>query len=76
MFAAPILLGWFGPYLHHFLPGFDTHPMWWHVGGDVVFVASFFVLGGEFWEKLRALFVHGARAVFPSTRVGEGGSHE
>ena len=76
MFAAPILLGWFGPYLHHFLPGFDTHPMWWHVGGDVVFVASFFVLGGEFWGKLRGLFVHGARAVFPSTDSGEGESRE
>ena len=75
MFAAPILLGWFGPYLHHYLPGFDTHPMWWHVGGDAVFVASFFVLGGEFWDKLRALFVHGARAVFPS-RDGEEGHHE
>ena len=74
MFAAPILLGWFGPYLHHFLPGFDTHPMWWHVGGDLVFVASFFVLGGEFWDKLRALFVHGARAVFPSRDPGEGGN--
>ena len=76
MFAAPILLGWFGPYLHHFLPGFDTHPMWWHVGGDVVFVASFFVLGGEFWDKLRALFVHGARPVFPSRDQKEGGHHE
>jgi len=76
MFTAPILLGWFGPYLHHYLPGFDTHPMRWHVGGDVVFVASFFVLGGEFWDKLRGLFVHGARAVFPSTRGGEGGNDE
>jgi hypothetical protein len=26
---------------------------------------SLFVLGGDFWDKLRALFVHGARAVFP-----------
>ena len=76
MFAAPIVLGWFGPYLHHFLPGFDTHPRWWHVGGDLVFVASFFVLGGEFWDKLRALFVYGARAVFPSRDPGEGGQHE
>ncbi len=75
MFAAPILLGWFGPYLLHYLPGFDTHPMWWHVGGDVVFVTSFFVLGGEFWDKLRALFVHGARAVFPSAD-GKGGRYE
>ena len=76
MFAAPILLGWFGPYLQHYLPGFDTHPMWWHVGGDVVFVASFFVLGGEFWDKLRALFVHGARPVFPSRDPKEEGHHE
>jgi len=75
MFAAPILLGWFGPYLQHYLPGFDTHPMWWHVGGDVVFVASFFVLGGEFWDKLRSLFVHGARAVFPNTE-GKGGQKD
>jgi hypothetical protein len=75
MFAAPILLGWFGPYLHHFLPGFDTHPMWWHVGGDLVFIASFFVLGGEFWDKLRALFVHGAQAVFPITPGGKGVNH-
>jgi len=75
MFAAPILLGWFGPYLHHYLPGFESHPMWWHVGGDLVFVASFFVLGGEFWDKLRGLFVHGARAVFPGHQT-EGETHE
>lgn len=30
-----------------------------------VFVASFFVLGGDFWDKARALFVWDARAVFP-----------
>ncbi len=76
MFAAPILLGWFGPYLHHFLPGFDTHPMWWHVSGDVVFVASFFVLGGEFWDKLRSLFVHGARAILPDRDGPKGERHE
>ena len=71
MFAAPLLLGLLGPYVHTHLPGFDDHPMWWHVGGDLVFVASFFVLGGEFWDKLRSLFVHGARAVFPSSSGGK-----
>ena len=25
--------------------------------GDIVFFLSLFVIGGEFWEKLRALFV-------------------
>ncbi len=76
MFAAPLLLAWLGPYLHDHLPGFAGQTLWWHIGGDLVFVGSLFVLGGEFWDKLRALFVHGARAVFPSTNAGEGGKNE
>ena len=72
MFTLPLLVGWLGPYLHHHLPGFDRHPMLWNVGGDLVFVTSLLVLGGEFWDKLRSLFVHGARAVFPNTN-GNGG---
>lgn len=74
MFALPLLVAWLGPYVQGHLPGFEQHPLWWHLGGDLVFVASFFVLGGEFWDKLRSLFVHGARAVFPSTSGGEGGN--
>ena len=76
MFAAPLVLALLGPYLQHHLPGYETHPLWWHVGGDLVFFSSLFVLGGEFWDKLRALFVHGARVVFPSTSGGEGSKHE
>lgn len=76
MFAAPLVLALLGPYLHDHLPGFDSHAMWWHIGGDLVFVSSLFVLGGDFWDKLRALFVHGARADFPDACVGEGGAHE
>ena len=44
--------------------------------GVTIFVAGFFVLGGEFWDKLRGLFVHGARAVFPNTPGGKGVNHE
>ena len=76
MFATPLLVAWLGPYVQHHLPSFDGYAMWWYIGGDLVFVASFFVLGGEFWDKLRALFVHGARAVFPGRNPGEGGNHE
>ena len=66
MFALPLLLGWLAPYLGGHLPGYDSHPLVWGIAGDVVFFGSLFVLGGEFWDKLRSLFVHGARAVFPS----------
>ena len=72
MFVAPILVGLLGPYLHHHLPGFDAHPLWWHLGGDIVLVTSLFVLGGDFWDKLRSLFVREARAVFPATAEADG----
>jgi len=29
-----------------------------------MFVASFFVLGGDFWDKVRSLFIHRARVQF------------
>ena len=32
---------------------------------QTMFLASFFVLGGDFWDKARSLFVWDARAVFP-----------
>jgi len=67
MFSLPVLLGWLGPYLHGLLPRYDSHALFWHVGGDLVFLASFFVLGGEFWGKIRALFIHGAKVVVPAT---------
>lgn len=35
---------------------------------QAMFLASFFVLGGDFWDKARALFVWDARAVFPEDR--------
>jgi hypothetical protein len=33
------------------------------VGADILFIISFFVLGAEFWGKLRALFQYNARVV-------------
>ena len=33
------------------------------VGADILFIISFFVLGSEFWAKIRALFQYNARVV-------------
>ena len=55
MFVLPIVFGWLG---------YETHRLVVSMIGDLMFVASLFVLGGDFWDKVRALFVHGARAQF------------
>ncbi|MBX9567848.1 MAG: hypothetical protein K2X77_03095 [Candidatus Obscuribacterales bacterium] len=38
---------------------------------DIMLVASLFVLGGDFWDKLRALFVYDAVAQFPQTESAQ-----
>jgi len=43
------------------IPGYEAHRFVVSVIGDLMFLASLFVLGGDFWDKVRALFVHHAR---------------
>jgi hypothetical protein len=35
-----------------------------NIGIDILFVSSVFVLGGDFWDKLRALFIYKAKVQF------------
>lgn len=58
MFVIPLLFGWAGPYL----PVAGSH-RGLAIAGDLIFLASFFVLGGDFWDKIRALFVRDMRVV-------------
>jgi hypothetical protein len=39
--------------------------------GDLLLISSLFVLGGDFWDKLRALFVHGAKVQIPVRGSGK-----
>jgi hypothetical protein len=64
LFSLPLLLAWFTPYTEQWLPGYEDNRMLYGIVGDAMFIASLFVLGGEFWDKLRALFIHRARVVF------------
>jgi hypothetical protein len=64
MFILPVLFGWLAPYGAHHIPGYESHRFVVSVIGDVMFITSFFVLGGDFWDKIRALFIRSARAQF------------
>ena len=67
MFAVPILFGWLAPYAADLVPGDVGNELTYAIVGDLMLLASLFVLGGDFWDKLRALFFHEAKAVFPNT---------
>jgi c-di-AMP phosphodiesterase-like protein len=58
MFSLPLLFGWLHPYLAHYFPFLADIPIWQYIIGDIIFIASFFVLGGDFWDKFSGLFKH------------------
>jgi len=58
MFSVPILFGWLAPYTHESIPGFASHLLYYAIGGDILLVTSLFVLGGDFWDKVKSLFVY------------------
>ena len=66
MFCVPLFIAWLTPYAPYLLHGLDLNRVSIAVAGDLVWVSSLFVLGGDFWDKLRSLFVHQARAELPT----------
>jgi hypothetical protein len=66
LFLIPIVGGW----LVARAPGLLSNwSFLWSFVGDAVLIAALFVLGGDFWDKLRALFSYDAKVSFPA---GEG----
>jgi hypothetical protein len=61
LFSIPLLVGLLQPYLAHFFPILQGSPLWFHYGLDMIFIIGIFVLGGDFWDKLRGLFQHKTR---------------
>ena len=61
LFMIPLLFGWLVPYISGYLSFFEENRLLFAVIGDVLLLSSLFVLGGELWDKLRALFVHKAK---------------
>lgn len=58
LFTLPLILGFLQPYLGHFFPFLAETPLFVTMGLDFLLLVSLFVLGGEFWEKLKGLFNH------------------
>ncbi len=67
MICLPIFVGWITPYVADMVLGPDGHLVLYGLGLDLLLLAGLFVVGGDFWDKLRSLFVHDAEVSFPGT---------
>ncbi|MHC8400931.1 transporter suffix domain-containing protein [Pseudomonas sp. MDT1-17] len=61
MFCLPLISSFLEPYVDTFWPGLRPNLWQTQLLGDIMLIGSFFVLGGNFWEKVRALFIRTAR---------------
>ena len=63
LFSSSIILGFVLPYIWEYVPAIEENLFYILISGDIILIASLFVLGGDFWDKLRSLFVYRSRAV-------------
>ncbi len=62
MFIVPMLYSWATMYVpFERIPGFLEHRTLISIVFDLFFFGSFLVLGGNFFDKVRALFIHKAK---------------
>jgi len=64
LFFTPVLFAWASPYLIYVIPDIGIHHVAYGIAGDAMLILGLFVLGGNFWDKLRALFLRKAKVTF------------
>jgi hypothetical protein len=60
MFLLPVLFAWLIGYFGHHIPAYEANRIPINIAMDLLLFSSLFVLGGDFWDKIRALFIHDA----------------
>lgn len=65
LLGTTIVVAWIVSYLPALLPADPGTRLLVNLALDFILAVSLFVLGGEFWDKLRALFLYDARVTLP-----------
>ena len=63
LFIIPVFIGFILPYILDIVPYLKDNLLFIVITGDILFFISLLVLGGDFWDKLRSLFIYKSRAV-------------
>ncbi len=56
-------------YAPEIIPGYNVYRVPMNLTADALFIVTLFILGGDFWDKLRALFIYDARVQFPARKA-------
>jgi MFS family permease len=64
MFVVPVIPTYVMAYAPQWLPDTSFARLYVNIAADCMFFASLFVLGGDFWDKLAALFLYESRVKF------------
>ncbi len=65
LFVLPFIPNYIMGYAPHLLPDISPARLYVNIASDLCFLISLFVLGGDFWDKLKALFIYDAKTQFP-----------
>jgi len=63
MFLIPFLIAWLLPYFTNLIHAYNDFRIYINIGGDFLLIISLFVLGGDFWDKLRSLFIQDSKVM-------------
>ena len=69
LFILPVVPTYIMAYLPRLLPDYSPERFLINVGADIMFFVSLFVLGGDFWDKLKALFIWKSKVIFPKSKT-------
>lgn len=71
LFCLPLFFGWFSLYISNWIPGLLNNPLPYAIAGDLMIAASLVILGGDFWDKIRSLFIHDAEVNFYKNSISD-----
>jgi hypothetical protein len=63
LFVMPIIFSLVLPYIYDMIPFYYENSLTINIFLDMIFLISLLVLGGDFWDKLRSLFIYNSKAV-------------
>lgn len=69
LFLVPVLFGWMSPYVYQGVPDLMRHRLTTAILGDVLLIAGVCLMGGQFWDKLRALVIYDTEVSCSSASV-------